>query len=165
MYPRPMWKFLWKLRSESSPRDSNTDTSQTEWKCIRVIKINWKFEYQRQDQLIHTLQVMMHAVRAFILQVIIGHGAPAPLFCNKDPFTIKYLPFLKEIFPNSKHIMMLRDGRSTVHSVITRGVTISGWDLEDPLQCMKMVMFSPNYYYYYYYFYYYYNYYYYYYYY
>merc|ERR1711973_862173 len=38
--------------------------------------------------------------------------------------------FLREIFPGSKHILMIRDGRSVAHSIITHNVTISGYDLK-----------------------------------
>lgn len=48
----------------------------------------------------------------------------------KDPFTAKYAPYLREIFPGSKHILMIRDGRSVAHSIITHNVTISGFDLK-----------------------------------
>ena len=48
----------------------------------------------------------------------------------KDPFTAKYAPYLREIFPGSKHILMIRDGRSVAHSIITHNVTISGYDLK-----------------------------------
>jgi len=49
-----------------------------------------------------------------------------------------FFSYLKELFPNSKFILMLRDGRATAHSIISRQVTISGFDitsyrLVDPL--------------------------------
>lgn len=66
----------------------------------------------------------------FFLQVIVRHGAPAERFCNKDPFTLKSAGYLSEIFPNSKFIFMVRDGRATVHSIITRKVTITGFKLD-----------------------------------
>ncbi|VDM67094.1 unnamed protein product, partial [Strongylus vulgaris] len=73
---------------------------------------------------------------AFFQTVIAGHGAPAPRLCNKDPFTMKSAAFLSEMFPNARYIFMIRDGRATVHSIISRKVTITGFDLNDYRQCM-----------------------------
>lgn len=69
-------------------------------------------------------------------QVIAGHGQPAERLCNKDPFTMKSAEYLAHLFPNSKFLMMIRDGRATVHSIISRQVTITGFDLNDPRQCL-----------------------------
>jgi len=43
---------------------------------------------------------------------------------------------LSQLFPNSKFIFMVRDGRATVHSIISRHVTISGFDLTSYRQCL-----------------------------
>ena len=72
-----------------------------------------------------------------LFKVIAGHGAPAPRLCNKDPFTLKSTVYLSEIFPNSKFILMIRDGRATVHSIISRQVTITGFNLNDFRQCLS----------------------------
>ncbi|PIO56918.1 hypothetical protein TELCIR_21681, partial [Teladorsagia circumcincta] len=68
--------------------------------------------------------------------VIAGHGAPAPRLCNKDPFTMKSAAFLAELFPHAKFIFMIRDGRATVHSIISRQVTITGFDLSSYRQSL-----------------------------
>ena len=47
--------------------------------------------------------------------------------CYQDPFTLKSGKYLRELFPNSKFLFMVRDGRATVHSIISRKVTITGW--------------------------------------
>lgn len=39
------------------------------------------------------------ATAAFLLEVIARHGEPAPLLCNKDPFTLKSAVYLSQIFP------------------------------------------------------------------
>lgn len=39
------------------------------------------------------------ATRAFLLEIIARHGDPAPLLCNKDPFTLKSAVYLSYIFP------------------------------------------------------------------
>lgn len=57
-----------------------------------------------------------------MLQVIVGHGEPAPRLCNKDPFALKSLSYLARIFPKAKFVLMLRDGRAAVHSMISRKV-------------------------------------------
>lgn len=54
------------------------------------------------------------------------HGEPAPRLCNKDPLTLKHGDYLIELFPNLKFIFMVRDGRATVHSIISRKVRTIG---------------------------------------
>ena len=72
-----------------------------------------------------------------MLEVIVGHGEPAQRLCNKDPFTIKSATYLHQLFPKAKFIFMVRDGRATVHSIISRQVSARsdvgrgrglGWD-------------------------------------
>ena len=69
-------------------------------------------------------QVLNSAVSAFILQVIVKHGESAPRLCNKDPLTLKHGDYLIELFPNLKFIFMVRDGRATVHSIVSRKVCV-----------------------------------------
>lgn len=49
---------------------------------------------------------------------------------------MKSAEYLAHLFPNSKFLLMIRDGRATVHSIISRQVTITGFDLNDPRQCL-----------------------------
>jgi len=77
-----------------------------------------------------TEDVINAAITQFILEVIVKHGKPAPYLCNKDPFTLKSIEYLHKIFPNSRFIFMIRDGRATTHSIITRKVTISGFNVK-----------------------------------
>lgn len=90
----------------------------------------------RLDEAGVTDHVLDSAVRAFLLEVIVGHGEPAPRLCNKDPFALKSLSYLAHIFPKAKFVLMLRDGRATVHSMISRKVTISGFDLTSYRDCL-----------------------------
>ncbi|KAM9846686.1 tyrosylprotein sulfotransferase 1, like isoform 2-T3 [Aulostomus maculatus] len=90
----------------------------------------------RLDEAGVTDQVLDSAVRAFLLEVIVGHGEPAPRLCNKDPFALKSLSYLAHIFPKAKFVLMLRDGRAAIHSVISRKVTISGFDLTSYRDCL-----------------------------
>jgi len=87
-------------------------------------------ESKRLDEAGVTRNVVDSAVAEFLLEIMTKHGKPAERLCNKDPFTAKYAPYLREIFPGSKHILMIRDGRSVAHSIITHNVTISGYDLK-----------------------------------
>ncbi|XP_071094005.1 protein-tyrosine sulfotransferase 1-like [Haliotis cracherodii] len=84
-----------------------------------------------------TGDVLDSAVRAFILEIIAKHGEAAPHLCNKDPFTLKSAIYLSQLFPYSKYILMVRDGRAVVHSIITRKVTISGFDLKSYRKCLQ----------------------------
>ncbi|XP_067112909.1 tyrosylprotein sulfotransferase 1, like isoform X1 [Osmerus mordax] len=93
-------------------------------------------ERVRLDEAGVTDQVLDSAVRAFLLEVIVGHGEPALRLCNKDPFALKSLSYLASIFPKAKFVLMLRDGRATVHSMISRKVTISGFDLTSYRDCL-----------------------------
>ncbi|CAL8399317.1 unnamed protein product [Boreogadus saida] len=90
----------------------------------------------RLDEAGVTDRVLDSAVRAFLLEVIMGHGEPAARLCNKDPFALKSLSYLARIFPKAKFVLMLRDGRATVHSMISRKVTISGFDLTSYRDCL-----------------------------
>jgi len=46
---------------------------------------------------------------------------------NHQTYLLRYL---KEIFPNSKFLLMIRDGRATAHSIISRKITISEFNLK-----------------------------------
>ncbi|KFO23601.1 Protein-tyrosine sulfotransferase 2 [Fukomys damarensis] len=93
-------------------------------------------EKLRLDEAGVTDEVMDSAMQAFILEVIAKHGEPARVLCNKDPFTLKSSVYLSRLFPNSKFLLMVRDGRASVHSMITRKVTIAGFDLSSYRDCL-----------------------------
>ncbi|VDO75774.1 unnamed protein product [Haemonchus placei] len=106
---------------------------------ILGLRAQWKRsekEWNRLQQAGVTNEVLNRAISSFVIQVIAGHGAPAPRLCNKDPFTMKSASFLAELFPNAKFIFMIRDGRATVHSIISRKVTITGFDLSSYRQSL-----------------------------
>lgn len=69
--------------------------------------------------------VLDNAIAAFCLEVIVRHGEPAPRLCNKDPLVLKMGTYVLELFPNAKFLFMVRDGRATVHSIITRKVEVN----------------------------------------
>jgi len=93
-------------------------------------------EQKRLEEAGMTGEVLNAAISAFILEIIVRHGEPAPRLCNKDPFTLKSTQLLNQMFPNAKYLLMIRDGRASVYSMITRKVTISGFDLKDYRQCL-----------------------------
>ncbi|XP_054710722.1 protein-tyrosine sulfotransferase 1-like [Uloborus diversus] len=80
--------------------------------------------------------VLDNAVASFILEIIARHGKPAPRLCNKDPFTLRSAVYLHALFPKAKFILLIRDGRAVVHSIISRKVSITGFDLNDYRQCL-----------------------------
>lgn len=84
-----------------------------------------------------TDEVLNEAISSFILDIIVNHGQPASRLCNKDPFTLKSATYLSQLFPNAKFLFMVRDGRATVHSIISRKVTITGFDLSSYKQCLQ----------------------------
>lgn len=83
-----------------------------------------------------TDDVLDNAIAAFTLEVIARHGEPAPRLCNKDPLMLKMGTYVLDLFPNAKFLFMVRDGRATVHSIISRQVTITGFDLSSYRQCL-----------------------------
>uniref|UniRef100_A0A0B7ADI3 Protein-tyrosine sulfotransferase n=1 Tax=Arion vulgaris TaxID=1028688 RepID=A0A0B7ADI3_9EUPU len=107
---------------------------------ILGMRLQWEKsaqEKKRLDEAGVTSDVLDSAIRSFILEIIAKHGAPAPHLCNKDPFTLKSTVYLSKQFPQSKFILMIRDGRAVVHSMITRKVTISGFDLTSYRKCLQ----------------------------
>lgn len=84
-----------------------------------------------------TQEVLDRAVGEFMLEIIARHGRPAERLCNKDPFTLKSAVYIKSLFPNAQFLYMIRDGRAVAHSIVSRKVTISGFDITDYRQCLK----------------------------
>merc|ERR1711935_105157 len=82
-----------------------------------------------ETRVIPRVLMAREGMKRFILEIIEKHGPIARRLCNKDPFALKYMKDLTEWYPNSKFIYMVRDARSVAHSIITRKVTITGYDL------------------------------------
>ncbi|XP_071946336.1 protein-tyrosine sulfotransferase 1-like [Antedon mediterranea] len=104
------------------------------------MRVQWKKSKKEQTRLLEaglTDTVIDDALRAFILEIIAKHGDPAPRLCNKDPFTLKSMVYLRTLFPNAQYVFMIRDGRATVNSIISRKVTISGFDITSWRDCLK----------------------------
>ncbi|KAF5400875.1 Protein-tyrosine sulfotransferase [Paragonimus heterotremus] len=62
---------------------------------------------------------------AFIRSLVEHAGEPAPVLCNKDPFSLVHMKLLSELFPTAKFINMVRDGRAVVASIIKRKVRLA----------------------------------------
>lgn len=71
-----------------------------------------------------TEEVLNEALARYILSIIVGHGRAAARLCNKDPLALRSMPRLLKMFPASRFILMVRDGRAVAHSIVTRKVTI-----------------------------------------
>merc|ERR1712142_246681 len=84
-----------------------------------------------------TDDVIDAAISSFVMETIVQHGDPADVLCNKDPLAMKQGEYLSKIFPNSKWIFMVRDGRAVIHSVIKRKITITGYFHDDPRGCLQ----------------------------
>lgn len=83
-----------------------------------------------------TQDVIDSAVGAFVLEVMVRHGQQAARLCNKDPLMLNHMTALKSIFPNSRFVLMIRDGRATVHSIISRQIKIAGFNLNSYRDCL-----------------------------
>lgn len=81
--------------------------------------------------------ILDSAVGAFITEIVANHGKKSERMCNKDPLVLRYTSYLRSIFPNSKFVFMIRDGRAVVHSIITRKVTITGFNLNSYEDCLS----------------------------
>lgn len=106
---------------------------------VLAMKETWsrsEREKMRLDEAGVTDKVLDSAIRAFVLEVIVRHGEPAPFLCNKDPFALRSLSYLAKIFPRAKFVLMIRDGRAAVHSLIIRKVSIAGFDLSNFRECL-----------------------------
>jgi protein-tyrosine sulfotransferase len=85
-----------------------------------------------------TEQILDSGVRAFIYEVLSQHSQSADVLCDKDPFVLKYATYISSIFPQSKFLLLIRDARAVVYSVMTRKVTITGFSLTDFRQNFRL---------------------------
>lgn len=106
---------------------------------ILQLRSHWMKSEKESVRLVEagiTKEVLNGAIAQFCLEIIAKHGDPAPRLCNKDPLTLKMGSYVIELFPAAKFLFMVRDGRATVHSIISRKVTITGFDLTSYRQCL-----------------------------
>lgn len=127
----------------ADPRESGIIIINTRFSRVvpRILQMraHWvksEKESMRLEEAGLTSEVIDSAISSFIMEVVARHGEPSPRLCNKDPFTLKSGVYLRRLFPNGKFLFMVRDGRATVHSIITRKVTITGFDLKSYRQSL-----------------------------
>lgn len=65
-------------------------------------------------------RVINSALSSYILELLTKYIQPADVLCSKDPVALNYGIYINQLFPNSKHIFMIRDGRAVVNSIINR---------------------------------------------
>ena len=85
-----------------------------------------------------TEAILDSAVRAFVYEILIHHGQFADVLCDKDPFVLKYASYISSVFSNAKFLLLIRDARAVIHSVMTRKVTITGFSLTDYRQNLHL---------------------------
>lgn len=95
---------------------------------MRNMWLKAPFEVERLLEAGVTSDVIDNAIGEFVLEIIVRHGRPAKRLCNKDPFTLKHATYIKGLFPNAQFLFVIRDGRAVAHSIVSRKVTISGFD-------------------------------------
>lgn len=92
----------------------------------KILNMFSKVENTRREEAGVTQDLLDSAVAALIAEIIAKHGDPAPRLCNKDPLTFRNLTYLARLFPKSKFIFMIRDGRAVLNSIINRKIGIRG---------------------------------------
>ena len=81
----------------------------------------------------HDEDKLYKAIGSFLYDIISGHGTPAKFLCNKDPLILGDMPSLMKMFPNSKFVLMIRDGRAVAYSIVSRKVGIGGVNISSYL--------------------------------
>ena len=71
------------------------------------------------------LDMINETLASSILDIIKWHGGVSKRLCNKDPFTLKHIPYLARSFPTAQFILMLRDARAVLHSIRRNKIRIS----------------------------------------
>ncbi|VDQ04506.1 unnamed protein product [Trichobilharzia regenti] len=94
--------------------------------CRSESSINQLLQYRRNKEY-HakrlsksgiTSDVLNEATAAFISTVIQEMGPKAQKLCLKDSTYFQFLDVLNDVFPRSKFILMVRDPRAAVASII-----------------------------------------------
>ncbi len=66
-----------------------------------------------------TEEIIDSSLTSGLLEMIISYAPPAPILCIKDPFLMLSAGYILKLFPNSKFILMIRDGRAVAHSILS----------------------------------------------
>lgn len=83
-------------------------------------------EHQRLEEAGINGDLLDRATRGFISEIILKHGMSSKYLCNKDPLVLNYMHDVMRLYPKSKFILMIRDGRAVAYSIVSRNVTITG---------------------------------------
>lgn len=94
-------------------------TRRKEWANSKIEKD--RLEHAGMDDFI-----IDEAVAAFVLETILKQGKIANVLCNKDSSIFQHAKYLNKLFPNAKFLLMVRDGRSSVDSLINNGISFNG---------------------------------------
>lgn len=85
---------------------------------FRAIDIRTSVERWRVNAANVNERVLDAATVSFFHEIIRRVGDDAERLCIKDPFIDLSIPIIMRIFPNSKFLFMVRDGRAVANSVV-----------------------------------------------
>ena len=60
----------------------------------------------------------LSALRSFVLRILSERAEGAPMLCSKEPYNLRYGLLLDRMFPNSKFVFVVRDGRAVCRDPI-----------------------------------------------
>lgn len=106
---------------------------------VLTLRRTWsnKAEKRRLVQGGMTDRILDRAVTALLTEAIVQHGRPARVLCDKDPLLLSDAKYITGLFPKSKWVFMVRDGRAVVHSILSRKITITGYNNKDPQEALE----------------------------
>ncbi|GAA51125.1 Protein-tyrosine sulfotransferase 1 [Clonorchis sinensis] len=73
------------------------------------------------------------ATKAYIRELAVNMVDPTRIYCQKQPLIFEYLDILAKLFPTAKFVHIVRDGRATVVSSLTRRIVRP----LDPVQALR----------------------------
>ena len=65
-------------------------------------------------------KIIDYSISSFILEILSGTSKIGKTLCTKDLSIFNYINETVELFPNSKHILMIRDPRSSIYEQVKR---------------------------------------------
>ncbi|VEL18196.1 unnamed protein product [Protopolystoma xenopodis] len=87
---------------------------------ILDVRASWNFPIAKKRLVGAGLypEAVDSATAGFITEIIRLAGRDADRLCNKDPMTFHHLEYMAHLFPKAQFIMMVRDPRAVVASII-----------------------------------------------
>ena len=95
---------------------------------LNDLHIKKNAEGERLEQAGITRKVVDAAASTFILELIQKSNKNASNLCYKDLVSILYAEYLSNLYPNAKFILLIRDGRATVNSIISQMINYVGFN-------------------------------------